>query len=390
MTLPLSLFISLGLLQIAAKVTQSDLLRRLQEAGASEADLRHTLRRRDIRIEELKREQAVAGRLGTSSGGGGGGMPRSTLVDSFAGSMNARQTAYAVGATGGGFAADTGKTGSAAERAAKEVALAAAVNRLELELAEAAARGDVGDAAVRTAERLAHRLFPEAAGVHGEGGRKGECHLCGRLLKSERRDTSLAGSHARGLSFLMPNTVVERKATGAGEETDGPQRVDAAAQTMYTPTAVCDSVNDGDNFDPVAMESNGGDFAARAPSVEAHADHSHGQSSTSTSAEDEKETEHGDNIPVVSQGLSTGLRSIEAHLARLEAVASGGFVDGADAADGRVRSSPPGGKSEAIEWALAQVVHDLRTQVAGLRDQAEATAELLNVSTERENGMAVL
>lgn len=371
-------------------MTQADLLRRLQEAGASEADLRHMLRRRDIRIEELKREQAVAGRLGTSSGGGGFGMPRSTLVDSFAGSMSARQTAYAVGATGGGLTVDTGKTGSAAERAAKEVALAAAVNRLELELAEAAARGDVGDAAVRTAERLAHRLFPEAAGVHGEGGRKGECHLCGRLIKSERRDTSLAGSQARGLSFLMPSTVVERKATGAGEEADGgPQRIDAAAQTMHTPTANCDSVAGGSNFDPVAMESDGGDFAARAPSVEAHADHCHGQSSTSISAEDEEEAERGDNVPVVSQGLSTGLRSIEAHLVRLEAVASGGFADGTDAADGRVRSSPPGGKSEAIEWALAQVVHDLRTQVAGLRDQAEATAELLNVSTQQENGMAV-
>lgn len=366
---------------------QADLLRRLQVAGASEADLRHVLRRRDIRIEELKREQAMADRLATSSDG----MPRSTLVDSLAGTMNSRQTSYAVGAIGGGLAADTGMAGSAAERAAKEVALAATVKRLELELAEAAARGDVGDAAVRTAERLALRLFPEAVGGYGEGGRNRECHLCGRNLKPERRDTSLVGSHARGLSFLMPSTVVERKAAAARGGADYPQCVEAAAQTMHTPTAVCDSATDGDSFDPAGVESDGGNLAAQGPSVEANANHDHGQSSTSVHAEDGGKAEHGDtNVPVVSQGLSTGLQSIEVHLARLEAVASCGFTDGTDAADSRVRSSSPGGKSDAIEWALAQVVHDLRTQVAGLRDQAEVTAELLNVSTERENGMAVM
>lgn len=364
-------------------MTQADLLRRLQEAGASEADLRHVLRRRDIRIEKLKREQAVTGRLATSSGGGG--MPRLTLVDSFAGSMDARQTACAVGAIGGDLAADMGKADAAAERAAKEVALAAVVKRLELELAEAAARGDVGDAAVRTAERLAHRLFPDAAGAYGEGGRKRECHLCGRLLKPERRDTSLSADYTRGLSFLMPSTVVERKATGAGGEVDGPRCVEAAAQTMHTPTAVCDSVSGGENFDSAAVKSFGGNLADQPPSVEAHGDHDHGQSPTSVHAEDGEQAEHRDKVPVVSQGLSTGLRSIEVHLARLEAVANGVFADGTDAADSRVQSSPPGGKSEAIEWALAQVVHDLRTQVAGLRDQVEVTAELLNVSTEREN-----
>ena len=384
----LCLFVSPGLLQIAAKVMQADLLRRLQEASASEADLRHVLRRRDIRIEDLKREQAVAGRLAMSSGDGG--MPRSTLVDSFARSMDARQTAYAVGAIGGDLAADKGKADSAAERTGKEVALAAVVKRLELELAEAAARGDVGDAAVCSAERLAYRLFPDAAGADGEGGRKGECHLCGRLLKPERRDTSLSGSHTRGLSFLMPSTVVERKATGAGGEVDGPRCVEAAAQTMHTPTAFCDNVSGGENVDLAAVKSYGGNVAARPPSVEAHGDHDHGQSLTSVHTEDGEEAEHGDRVPVVSQGLSTGLRSIEAHLARLEAVAGGGFADGTDAADSRVRSSPPGGKSEAIEWALAQVVHDLRTQVAGLRDQAEVTAGLFNVSTERENVVVFL
>ena len=214
--------------------------------------------------------------------------------------------------------------------------------------------------------------------------------MCGGRLKSERRGTTLAGSRARGLSFLMPSTVVERKAAAAGGEADDPQRVEAAAQTMHTPTEVCDNATGGDNFDPAAVEIDRGNLAARGPSVETHADHDHGQSPTSVHAEDGEKAEHGDNVPVVSQGLSTGLLSIEAHLARLEAVASCGFADGTDAVDSRVWSSSPGGKSEAIEWALAQVVHDLRTQVAGLRDQAEVTAELLNVNTERENGVAIM
>lgn len=377
-----------GLLQVAAKVMKADLLRRLQEAGASEANLRHMLRRRDIRIEELKREQAMADRLATSSGGV---IPRSTLVDNYAGAMNIRQTAYTVGTMNGGLAAaDTGRTGSAAERAAKEVALAAAVKRLELELAEAASRGDVGDAAVRTAERLALGLFPEPAGGHIESGRKGGCHLCGRLLNRERRDMSLAGSHSRGFSFLMPSTVGERKAAAAGERKEDPQGVDAAVQTISTPTAVCDSATGGDDLDPAAMEGDGGNFVAQGPAVEAYADRDRGRPLTSAQAEHGKKAEHGQNVPVVSRGLNIGLRSIEAHLARLEAVASCGFADGTNVVDSRVRSTSPGGKSEAMEWALAQVVHDLRTQVSGLRDQAEETAELLNVRPAWEIGAAVV
>lgn len=363
-------------------MAEADLLRRLQGAAAGEADLRHMLRRRDIRIQELKREQITADRLAKSSGG----TPWSTTLaaNRHPPNLGVDHTAHGISVAGivsgsgsGGLAAGSRKAKSVAEQAANDVATAATVKRLELELAEAAARGDVGDAATRLAERLAFRMIPETS--WGMGGN--ECRLCGRRLPRERRSVCMTGSQARGESFFMPSAEVERKvaaaaavaavATEASQMThtaDGDARtgdVGGSAGAVGTNTA-----ND-DILDAVAVCSDDGGVAGQGHSVE-----------EGLSVDDLGRPRASPRTPTAaSQGLGSSARSLEEQLVRLEAVVGRGSAASADADDGRFGSSPPVGRSGAVEVAWAEAVRELKAEVGGLRNRAEANEQLLSVST---------
>lgn len=346
--------------QVAAKVAEADLLRRLQESTAGEADLRHMLRRRDIRIEELKREQAASDRL-TRSSSGCRGPPWSVLAGSR----------LSAGCSSGGGAAAVRPGGrkvrSPAERAATEVAQAAAVLRLELELAEAAARGDVGDAGTRAAERLACRLLPEDG--RGSGGEEGACLLCGRPLRWEVEPEA---SRGRGASFLMPSVEVERKAA-------------AAALAMDERAGEADTAERGASRARLTPSN------ARIPPADSdytEADCSRDETSDrGPSADGPRTGGHGETPPVVSRGLSRGVQQLEAQLARLEAVSSCRFEGSGDDVEERLRSASPRERSRLVGVAWAEVVRELRVQVAALRDRAEATEQLLNVSSVCREGV---
>lgn len=344
-------------------MAEADLLRRLQDSAAGEADLRHMLRRRDTRIEELKREQAASDRLNRSSSGCRG-PPWSVLAGSQ----------LSAGCSSGGEAAavrpGARKVRSPAERAATEVAQAAAVLRLELELAEAAARGDVGDAGTRAAERLACRLLPEDG--RGSGGEEGACLLCRRPLRWEVEPEA---SRGRGASFLMPSVEVERKAAAAA----------AAALAMDGRAGEADTTERG------AARARLTPSNARIPPADSdytEADCSRDETPDRGPSADRPRTGgDGETPPVVSRGLSRGVQQLEAQLARLEAVSSCRFEGSGDDMEGRLRSASPRGRSRLVGVAWAEVVRELRVQVAALRDRAEATEQLLNVSSVCREGM---
>lgn len=407
-------------------MAEADLLRRLRDSAAGEADLRHMLRRRDLRIEELKREQAASDRLSRSigvGGGSGGGPPWSSLAKknshrrlnnasitsvrdaecSIAGGGGAASAAVR---PGGRRARSPGELAKLAERAAKEVSQAAVVLRLELELAEAAAGGDVGDATARAAERLARRLLPEEDGNGGGGGGTGggACHMCGRPVRWwEEKLEEAAPPQGRGASFLMPSVEVERKASVAaaavaaaavvvvmddekrgsnssrrrrgegGEEEDTAER-DDAFRARVTPSGArnATAVDDDDDDDDYTQAE---DCSRRRDET----------LDRLRSSKDRPRAGRGDGetAPVASSKgeLSHGVQQLEAQLARLEAVSTRcGFDGSADDAEGRLRSASPRGRSRLVGMAWVDVVRELRTQVAALRDRAEGTEELLNVS----------
>lgn len=398
-------------------MAEADLLRRLQGASSSEADLRHMLRRRDIRIEELKRDQGLTDRLGRSIDGGGygGTAPWSTLASSSNNNNNPHQRPLnlSLRESGSTSAARAGLGGSAAGDnsraravASEQVALRATVKRLELELAEAAARGEVGDAATRAAERLAARLFPEA--VSGGGGltENGCCRTCGVTLETGGGKLfgvsgaeSESSHHGRGALFLIPNADVERKATAVAADAASVEGAAAEAENTTATAAVAATAAsiavDGNGTS--ATENNVGPVTAAVEAVSPARRSSTNTASSPASAG--AAAVHGGERPTppyaeVLPAFSSGERSLEANLERLEAVAacggcgcSGSAADGGAGGFARGRSaSPAGGKKSTskIHAAWAEAVRELRVQVAAIRHRIEATEELLEVRSEVE------
>ncbi|CAN0294336.1 unnamed protein product, partial [Ectocarpus sp. 12 AP-2014] len=368
---------------VAAKVAEADLLRRLQGAASAEAELRHLIRRRDIRIEELKRDLATSDRLGRSmSGGSGSGSNRHHHHQhlSLRESGSTCSPGNVSGAAAAAAAGDTAARGSqakavASERAAKEVALTAALKHLELELAEASARGEVGDAVTRAAERFALRLFPEAESSGG-GGRgawnsKGYCTACGMTLERARRPVANLADSGRGALFLVPSADVERKAALAASSA----ALDAAAEAQpETPAAAAGNSSASANNDAGAVETSPARSAARTTSAD---------TPTRTAGEGERRKRVSSPSTAAALGLSSGVQSLEANLARLEAVVAGNgpagvaeSTDGAPDGLGWVRSGSAHGGT-VVEAALAEAVRGLRAQVLDLGHRAEVTEELL-------------
>ncbi|CAM9536480.1 unnamed protein product [Ectocarpus fasciculatus] len=366
---------------VAAKVAEADLLRRLRGAASAEAELRHLIRRRDIRIEELKRDLATSDRLGRSmSGGSGSGSNRHHHQRlSLRESGSTSSPGNVSGATAAA-ATDTAARGSqakamASERAAKEVALNAALKHLELELAEASARGEVGDAVTRAAERFVLRLFPEAensgGGVGGAWSGKGHCRACGLTPERARRPAVNLADSGRGALFLVPSADVERKAALAASSA----ALDAVAEAQpETPAAAAGSSSVSANNDAGAVET----FPARSPARTPSAD-----TPTRTAGEGGRRNRVSPPSAIDALGFSSGVQSLEANLARLEAVVAGngpaGVAKSTDVGPeglGGIRSSSaPGGT--AVEVAWAEAVRGLREQVLDLGHRAEVTEELL-------------
>ncbi|CBN80212.1 expressed unknown protein [Ectocarpus siliculosus] len=369
---------------VAAKVAQADLLRRLQGAASAEAELRHLIRRRDIRIEELKHDLAASDRLGRSTSGGSGSgsnrhhhHQRLSLRESGSTSSPGNVSGAAAAAVAAG---DTSTRGSqakavASERVAKEVALTAALKHLELELAEASARGEVGDAVTRAAERFALRLFPEAESSGG-GGRgawssKGYCTACGLTPERARRPVVNLTDSGRGALFLVPSADIERKAALAASSA----ALDAAAEAQpETPAAAAGNSSASANNDAGAVETSPARSAARTTSTD---------TPTRTAGEGERRNRVSSPSTAAALGLSSGVQSLEANLARLEAVVAGNgpagvaeSTDGAPDGLGWIRSGSAYGGT-VVEAAWAEAVRGLRAQVLDLGHRAEVTEELL-------------
>lgn len=381
--------------KVAAKVSEADLLRRLQDASASEAELRHMLRRRDRRIEELKREQVKTDRLARSAGG-----ESTTPWSTLAGRPSANGLENALG-PGGELAAGretgsgVGKAKYAAARAKTEVSQAATVMRLRLDLAEAAARGDVGDATTSAASRLALRLLSTSGGA--------TCDLCGGsvpLREGPNLHTSTYFSDSqqgRGASFLMPSAEIERKAAQAGEsgkieEPKVPATVAATASHAATAHGLED-VGENSDVEPLdnqrcrppaeGLRRSGDDGGLTTEELE--------RSHTPSAKPMETGTTARQPLPKRQPGLSRGVRSLEAKLARMarDLGSDGGFVASDDCAGNAVvgdrhrsRSSSPASRaSRSARQAWVKAVRELRVQVSELRHRAECTEEPLNVST---------
>eukprot|EP00903_Cladosiphon_okamuranus_P006177 g6074.t1 len=381
---------------VAAKVAEADLLRRLQGASSREAELRHTLRRRDIRIEELKRDQAARDRLGRSFGG--------TSGSSGSGNQHhpvslRESTSVGAGGIGSGIATEGGGGGgggSGRAVAAERVALRAAMKQLELELAEATVRGEVGDAVTREAERLALRLFPEAAGGGGGGGGGvGDacCRVCGAVTgRGATRSDRFEFGEGRGALFLVPSADVEQRAATAEAVTvaaSAASAVAAGAEGLdgITATAASTAAAAAGNGAP-GSDNVGPGGAAMTTSLAQQPTTCTASSQTCANiAAGDLAGDHGHSSPsgAASLGFGSGIRSLEANLARLEAVASGrlGDLSAESSADGgflRGRSASPAGRRlgpMAVQGAWAEAVRELRAQVAGLRRRAEATEELV-------------
>lgn len=381
--------------QVAAKVAEAGLLRRLQDASASEAELRHMLRRRDRRIEELKSEQVKTDRLARSRGG-----ESTTPWPPLTGRPSVNNLENALG-PGGELAAGkktepgVGQGKYAAARAETEISQAATVMRLKLDLAEAAARGDVGDAATSTASRLALRLLSTSGGA--------TCDLCGgSVMPRERRNlqtsTYLSESQqGRGASFLMPSAEIERKAARAEDsrKMDKPKVPVAGAATASHAATAHDSDEMGEKpgVQPFSNQHH------QAPVEGFHRSGDHGGLTT-----EELEVSHTPSAKLMETGtaarkplqkrppvLSRGVRSLEAKLARLERDlgGDGDLTTSRDNAGSAVvgdshRSRSPSSAFRASRpprKAWVKAVRELRVQMSELHDRAESSEEPLNVST---------
>lgn len=342
------------------------MLRRLQGAAAAEGDLRHMLRRRDIRIEELKHEQATADRLARSSAGTpwsilGKGRPPLGVRDTFD--------------SGGAGITNGSKERTVEEQAEREVSQAATIRRLELELAEAAARGDVGEAVTRGAEKLAHRLFEQAGGDSGLAG--GEYRLCSRCLLEEGISAGMVESRGRGVSFLRPSAEVELKAAAAAAAAatvnDEANETETAHHAAVGLSPTASNTATDNNVDLGAASRVGGGKSGRGHSIESPGDDLERSRVSPHPTENQVP-------PAGSSDFSNGVRSLEAQLLRLEAISGRSY---AVSAGGRPDYAGPGGGSGAFEMAWTDAVRELRVQVAGLRNRAEVTEQVLNVSAGR-------
>ena len=266
----------------------------------------------------------------------------------------------------------------------------AAVKHLELELAEATARGEVGDAATQAAERLALRLFPEAAaGGDGCGGGGGVgdacCRLCGGAVPGNggatRPNRRCESRQGRGALFLVPSADVERRAATA-------EAVAAAAAAASSAASAADGNG--------ALESGdvGPGGATKRTTRQSPTRTKSSQTCASTAAGEYLTGDGGHSSPsgaALLRGFGSGVRSLDASLARLEAVASGevgGLFSESSTDRGfpRGRSASPAGRrpaaTAAVQGAWAEAVRELRAQVAGLRRRAEAAEELIEVGPE--------
>lgn len=370
---------------MAAKVAEADLLRRLQDAAVTEADLRHIIRRRDIRIEELKREQATTYRLAKSSAAG---TPWSNLASSRS-TLGVREAEACdsgrVGCTvaeGQDEVSGGDKVKMAGERTAKEISQAAAIRRLELELAEATARREVGDAVISTAETLALRLFPKAGDDIDLGGVG--CRTCGRSFPGNERPCTVSGVQDRGLSFLMGSVEVEKAAATAaaaakvGAEAEA--KVEAKAADDEDPETVKDvgdtGVADG-RKSPVVMAK---DTASAGDALDGGNICEKSAGCHSPASPDDDPPPRRGNPPADNQpaGITRGLRSLEQQLTRLETAARCISSTSSNSIDGGRGSNLLEQYSRIAE--LVDTLRELRALVAYLHNRAEITDQELNVS----------
>lgn len=389
----------------------------MQAAAASEAELRHMLRRRDRRIEELKREQLAIDRMARSTATtGGGGTPSLALAGSHPTSDRCESSEYGpvIVALGGSTSQSSGRPRSTAERAEKEVSQAATVLRLQLELAEASARGDVGGASTRAAERLARRVLPQTDGFdngNGEVWTGGECSLCGQPLvgrdrgrRSMKRSlNSVSQAEGRGASFLMPSAEMEHKARGVSTEaiaqdTGTPKVPEATVEQLgHAPTD--DTVGDTPVEHPAdeAVGSQGGGNTPGRQMISATGGGFSELEPSHTSSNQRATPPNNSGTAARScsspQGLSSGVRSLEAQLARLaDEGRAKVFPPGADSSgsadvfggdNGRLQSRSPAERTDthgSTSTAWVDALRELKVQVAGLRDRAEFAEKIIAVS----------
>lgn len=355
-------------------MAEADLLRRLQDAAVTEADLRHIVRRRDIRIEELKREQATTYRLSRSTWSNLASS-RSTLGVREAAACDSGRVGTTVAESQDGVLGGD-KVKMAGERMAKEISQAAAIRRLELELAEATARREVGDAVISTAEALALRLFPKAGDDIDLGGVG--CCTCGRSFLRNERPCTVTGVQDRGLSFLVGSVEVE-KATAAAAVKGG-MKAEAKADDDEGPETIKDVGDTGvadERKSPVAMakdEASADDTLGGGNLCEESAG-CHSQAPSDDDSRPRRGNPLADNQ---SAGIKSGVRSLEEQLTRLETAAGCISSTSSD-------SINPGRGSFLMEQEsriaeLLDALRELRVLVAYLHDRAEATDQELNVS----------
>ncbi|CAM9818059.1 unnamed protein product, partial [Hapterophycus canaliculatus] len=240
------------------------------------------------------------------------------------------------------------------------------------------------------------------------GGARAFCHVCGTALEGgtgySTQRVAERESSGRGALFLVPSADVERKAArAAATAADSSPAVAMAEENAHD----CAACGDDDNRAAEAQVM----FPARSstrtrspPSLPARiagGGEARGAGLVPTSI-------------VTSIGLGDGVRSLEAHLARLEAgfasCGPGGIAEtndeggpaGSDrfqaAAAPRERGGEGGERLSgahreggpqylSIDIAWADALRELRAQVTGLRHRAEVTEEMLEGERAGKDGL---
>ncbi|CAM9228114.1 unnamed protein product [Choristocarpus tenellus] len=422
---------------IAAKVAEADLLRRLEEVFSGEAELRHMLRRRDQRIEALKREISTIRGSSTNAVGVtvSSGTSRPTPLSlARPGTAIRGRDGIALGAESGSRG-DEGRvvTLKAEETARQLVSKNAEILNLRLELTEAGARGGVGDAAVARARGWMEAVIegrgnreagcdskgrgrggcampPGLAKQMGTGG--GECCSCNQLrealqnIRGSREPNlgllSVTGGGAavqvpksvsqqgRGSLFLIPSIEVEHKAAAAAAAS-----ATALAASESTPMRAnlfsSGAVADGEGGGGGLVDSLNRD------QLTSRHDSSLGKKKGSKGGMGESSLSLAAALQTPSPlRLSSSIRSMGLHLGHLEKLATGLPPDGGRLSPSSldVRSCPStpsrgqlsgksgyafvGHQEEDGSTALVlTALTELRKHVTGLEERAEETERLL-------------